>query len=194
LLAEANVPSLSMRRKFMAIKYFYRIMENSCNSERLDLACKQNENIKKFFFIRCTRRIIHEWSLTIPTPLRCPPRSPVPPWVSLSSYLSTEFGDVVVEDMSNIHAKNMFNYIQEQRYKAFRQIFTDGSRNDHTTSAAYIQLGGEEKRFKLPPIMSILSSELYAIRRALQYVKARDLLEGEGGVVSTQIHSPQYSC
>jgi hypothetical protein len=113
-------------------------------------------------------------------PLHTDIQSPVPPWASLEKLLLTDFMPAPVKDLSSDMCIATFKDLQSKNYKYFVEIYTDGSvfTDVNSTSAAMVIKKSNTtifKNWKLPSLMSIVSAELFAIYKALKYIKEKNL-------------------
>ena len=85
--------------------------------------------------------------------------------------------------MTDFQIKVVFNDFMMQNYTRSVQIYTDGSKDEIGTGAAVVvPCMGYEKRYKMQPENSILAAELYAIKKAIEWVEENQI--GEAVILS----------
>ena len=205
LEAESNVAPLHIHRTNILIKYYFRICE-----------LPRNLPITLELFNFTANPYFKAWSSTVRTPplmVRClktlmsyqfpntEPNytnliSPVPPWLDMTKYLIPCFTPVSVKSMTDEMCISTFKDLQSNNYNLYLEIYTDGSvfTDDCSTSAAMVVVSSEttiSKNWKLSPLMSILSAELFALSEALKYVK-ENIIKAYGVVIYTDSQSGIY--
>ena len=205
LEVESNISPLHFQRVSLLAKYYFRL----CELPRTLPVTNElfNMNINSYY---------NSWSSTVRTPpliVRCwsclmscqfphaEPYytalcSPVPPWLDMNRYLMPTFAPASVKSLTDEMCSFIFKDLQSSNYSSYLEIYTDGSvfSDDPSTSAAMVVVYPEttiSKNWKLSPLMSILSAELYAIREALKYVRT-NVCNVHGVVVYSDSQSGIY--
>ena len=138
----------------------------------------KNWSANKFppFFVRALKKFQIN-NIEPPSLISVPLISPLPPWFNINEFCSIEFSDSNVGDLSNTVANAIFNQNRESLYRDFCEIFTDGSKvkapEVGSSAGLIIKLDNNTimKNYKLPPEMSIMGCELYAIIQALSFIR-----------------------
>ena len=127
---------------------------------------------KHMGFFNDVSKTCEEIGIHIPTGNDCTPRSPIPPWDTISNNLNV-FATSTVEVLSSLITSNIFRDIVRIDFPAHTMIFTDGSKTQIQVASAYVVPSLDVKQaYILPNECSVLTSELYAIYEALKYIKA----------------------
>ena len=131
-------------------------------------AGRQSVNKHQGYFNHC-EALFQEWSIARPSRLPCLPRSPLPPWVNISQFVSTDF-PVRPKGTNPLHVLEYFQDLKDENYKNYQEIFTDGSKTKvHVASAYVIPDMSLEFYVSLPREASVLMADLKAIDKALEY-------------------------
>ena len=172
LQVEANVPSLEVRREKQMLKYYAKINEQPKNSNVLirQIKHKRENSTYKGFFTSC-RKTASKWQVRLPAQISCKIMPPIPPWQSIAENCSSEF----CEDYKNrtdAQINDIFRSMIEIYYKDDIKVYTDGSKVEGRTGAALVipELS-IEKSYKLPSELSVLTTELIAILKAIKLIK-----------------------
>ena len=185
---ESNFPPLEIHRKYLLLKFIYRIAElpphvsigkntNDCIQllKRRPWLALQNQ----------PPAIIRAIDLNLQlklSPIEYSPISlttPLYPCINMNDHFSTEFSAHSVKDLTNEMTRQIFQHIDSQ-HPHYIKIFTDGSKifePDVSCGAAVIVQRGdttEMLNFRLSPDTSIMGCELHAISEALDYIKTFD--------------------
>ena len=130
LLVEANIEPLDIRRKFLAIKYYSKLMKMPEESPLVQLKYQHLNNFKEdnSFFARANK-YIREWQLESIKRDPIPVYSEVKPWEDLSLWIDKEF-ELEDKYMSSLQINNYFKDTMNIKYRNCLQIYTDGSKND----------------------------------------------------------------
>ena len=174
LYAEANEPSLNLRRKKLSLQYYLRLKSNHNNPTYKVVF---EPLYKDEFLIR--EKVVPPFSLRCEADINCLDCdledvanykiSEVPLWTSKSpTYLYNLASDKkAITDP--IVFKTKFLEVKEQYY-THEDIYTDGSKDGEKVASAAI-LDGELYQFRLPNNSSIFSAELKAIDLALNHIE-----------------------
>jgi len=177
LTAEANIPPLKIRRRFLAIKYYLRVSEyphNNPITQLYNYNCVTN-NANKPFFQRA-KDDLRKLGLNNNDHLPCPAVSPVPPWRDISCHFVETFADNVPKFLSDLSVQRLFKAMLDEDYKDLIAVYTDGSKTDDTVSAAVVFPDRQlTYNYKLPPVNCILFAELFAISKAIEYTKTNNI-------------------
>ena len=174
LYAEANEPSLNLRRKKLSLQYYLRLKSNHDNPTYKVVF----EPLYKDEFLK-REKVLPPFSLCCEANINCLDYdsgdvanykiSEVPLWTSKSpTYLYNLASDKkAITDP--IVFKTKFLEVKEQYYTP-EDIYTDGSKDSEKVASAAI-LDGELYQFRLPNNSSIFSAELKAIDLALNHIE-----------------------
>ena len=185
LEVETNTPPLFLHRKFLLVKFLSKLKELPKELQitkdliygASSILNTQNQgSTHKTPAIRKAKEIEYELLgknlQTNPTNLV----GPVPPWSNHNQFCFTQFAETTVDRMTESVAISTFRAISEERHAGLMQIYTDGSRttvgNVTSVTAGMVVFKGDGKNgsnWRLPPEMAIMTAELYAIGKALEY-------------------------
>lgn len=172
LQAEAGLPSLKLRRVYLILKEFIRIMyrpEGDYTVKILGLeaglaGCQIVPPGSFLSVVRDYLGIIDIQVDRIPTELF----HIVPPWRSVSEYVSLE------QDESLRCAASVSNYL-ENNYPGYKIIFTDGSKtiepSESVASAVFVDHLKQVSCWKVGSGHSVIFAELYALLQALKMIR-----------------------
>lgn len=196
LEVESDIPPLHIHRDSQLIKFYFRLCELPDKVPvTKELLTDNPENYYSRAWsstIRTAPSVVRSWkylmSIQFPNaePLFTSLVSPVPPWMDINMFLCTEFGSVSVKNLSEEHCAKIFKDLKDRKYLSYNEIYTDGSiyDDDKSVSAAVIVVDNNNKvtmNWKLSPLLSIMSAEIFAIYKALEYL--RYYVFGVSGVV-----------
>ena len=174
LYAEANEPSLNLRRKKLSLQYYLKLKSNPDNptNQVVFEPLYKDEFIKK-------EKVIPPFSLRCEADINCidvdledvakHKISEVPLWTSKSPTYNYFLASDKKATTDPMIFKNKFLEIKEQYY-THEEIYTDGSKDGEKVASAAI-LDGELYQFRLPNNSSIFSAELKAIDLALNHIE-----------------------
>lgn len=196
LEVESHVPPLFIHRNSVLMKYYFRLCELP---ETVPVTRELfNENPTSLYYrawsstVRTAPCIVRCWKLLMSMqfpngePIYPDLISPIPPWIEIHRFLSVDFMSVTVKNASDGACIDIFKDLQSTKYTAFMEIYTDGSVfADEFSSSAAVVIDDHGNiitfNWRLSGLLSILSVEMYAIYRALEYIK--DNLFRKTGVV-----------
>ena len=172
LYAEANEPSLNLRRKKLSFQYYLKLKSNPDNPTHKIVF----EPLYKDGFIE-KEKVIPPFSLRCEANMNCihvdfedvanQKISEVPLWTCKSATYNYYLASDKKALTQPMVFKNKSLEVKEQYY-THEEIFTDGS-GEKVASAAI--LDGELYQFRLPNNSSIFSAELKAIDLALNHIE-----------------------
>ena len=174
LYAEANEPSLNLRRKKLSLQYYLKLKSNPDNptNQVVFQPLYKDEFIKK-------EKVIPPFSLRCKADINCidvdlediakHKISEVPLWTSKSPTYNYFLASDKKATTDPMIFKNKFLEVKEQYY-THEEIYTDGSKDGEKVASAAI-LDGELYQFRLPNNSSIFSAELKAIDLALNHIE-----------------------
>ena len=174
LYAEANEPSLNLRRKKLSLQYYLKLKSNPHNPTHKVVF----EPLYKDEFIE-KEKLIPPFSLRCEADMNCLQVdledvahykiSDVPLWTSkcptYNYYLASEKKATTDPRIF----KNKFLEVKE-KYYTHEEIYTDGSKDGEKIASAAV-LDGELYQFRLPNNSSIFSAELKAIDLTLNHIE-----------------------
>jgi ribonuclease HI len=101
--------------------------------------------------------------------------SPIPSYCNINNFFRTEFMNDNVGDVSNLEVNQIFAHLIDKLYDGYTTAYTDGSKitePEPSTSAAIVfPAMNTIKRWKLPPDITVLGAELFALKQSLLYVR-----------------------
>ena len=174
LYAEANEPSLNLRRKKLSLQYYLKLnkirdkpthkvvfeplykdqfIEKEKNINPFSLRCEADFNC-----ICCDLEDVADHKV-----------SEVPLWTSKSPTFNYYLASDKKATTNPIIFKTKFLEVKEQYY-THEEIYTDGSKDGEKVASAAI-LDGELYQFRLPNNSSIFSAELKAIDLTLNHIE-----------------------
>ena len=168
LQAEAHIPPLNLRSCYLINKTFIKLQCRPKNDYTCQLLSLDTNNIPFNSFSMRSIKAIE--SLQITTIQRTPTNLiiDIPPWKTVTPYINSD------EEMTR-DVKTFQEYVTKE-YPGYLQIFTDGSKisNPDTSTACgiYNHRNKQAVCWRLRSEHSVISSELYAIYKALQYIKS----------------------
>ena len=173
LYAEANEPSLNLRRKKkLSLQYYLKLKSNPDNPTHQVVF----EPLYKDEFLE---KVIPPFSLHCEADMNCidvdledvanHKISEVPLWTSKSPTYNYFLASDKKATTDQMIFKNKFHEIKEQYY-THDKIYTDGSKDGEKIASAAI-LDGELYQFRLPNNSSIFSAGLKAIDLALNHIE-----------------------
>ena len=169
---EAYIPPLTLHREYLTLKEFIKICHNPDKAEinqvlGMDSANSMGQPFNSFVSRALKSPLKKEMTLIkrIPTQIMM-----LPPWLSLEKYIVEEYDEMKVFDEST------WRCYKENNYAGYLEIYTDGSKIANkelktTASAIYILQIKKAINWKLRPEHSVISSELFALEKALQFIK-----------------------
>ena len=174
LYAEANEPSLNLRRKKLSLQYYLKLKSKPDNPTHKVAF----EPLYKDEFIE-KEKLIPPFSLRCEADMNClqvdledvaPCKiSDVPLWTSKCPTYNYYLASEKKATTDPIIFKNKFLEVKE-KYYTHEEIFTDGSKDGEKVASAAV-LDGELYQFRLPNNSSIFSAELKAIDLALNHIE-----------------------
>ena len=202
--AESNIPPLSVHRNRVLFNYFMRLIDLPSG---IPVVSELLQSFHKFSHIQWTPPIraaplfirARTLLLDYKFPYNVFPSSSLlssyPPWFALNNLICTDFIALPVRYTSPLTAQQMMKHILEEKYKDFCAIYTDGSLTigeEASVGAAMVVWTGTgfmAMCWKLSRYSSVLGAELYAIYRALKYVKVNRLISVPGVVICSDSKS-----
>ena len=172
--AEANEPSLNLRRKKLSLQYYLKLKSNPDNPTHQVVF----EPFYKDEFIE-KEKVIPPFSLRCEADINCIDIdledvanfkiSEVPLWASKRPTYNYFLASDKKATTDPMIFKNEFLEVKEQYY-THQEIYTDGSKDGEKAASAAI-LDGELYQFRLPNNSSIFTAELKAIDLALSHIE-----------------------
>ena len=168
LRAESGIPSLSFRRKFLTIKMRIKLRYQTEDSLVKGLVGDCADGLPPFNSFRYRAKLdTHSISFAI---TKAEPFTDYPiiaPWINLAQIVILSTDEQITQD-EELEA-------EINNYPNFRSLFVDGSRITRpcisTGSAVYIPHQNITLKYRLRPEATVFHSELYAIKKALDYIK-----------------------
>ena len=174
LYAEANEPSLNLRRKKLSLQCYLKLKSNPDNPTHKVVF----EPLYKDEFIE-KEKVIPPFSLRCEADMNCLEIdledvahykiSDVPSWTSKCPTYNYYLASEKKATTDPIIFKNKFLEVKE-KYYTHEEIYTDGSKDGSKVASAAV-LDGELYQFRLPNNSSIFSAELKAIDLALNHIE-----------------------
>uniref|UniRef100_A0A6A7FTX6 RNA-directed DNA polymerase from transposon X-element n=1 Tax=Hirondellea gigas TaxID=1518452 RepID=A0A6A7FTX6_9CRUS len=177
LEVESHLPPLELYTGYMSVKQYIKIRYKPANDhtvEILNLNNRIQDTMKPHnsFIKRAS-----DWLTLAEMPMikRIPVRSipELPPWLEINSCVNSYY------DETEICNNQTFQDYVHKNFDGYKVIFTDGSKvqTQDVYSAAAAMYLTEKKTvtcWKLRPEHSVISTELFAIKQALAYIKLQN--------------------
>lgn len=170
LQVESVLPPLSIRFQHNFMKWFIRVSSTPQLGGLLELFNNRMGSLYSTKMMNLSERFSFTRNRTLTTSLI----SEVNPWVDIYERISLELPTMTpLRETSN----GIFQEFYQENYPQHFAIYTDGSKWDTGSAAAAIYVPSENKviTYKLNPAHSVLGTELFAILRALEYVKYQNV-------------------
>ena len=178
LYAEANEPSLYIRREKLAMQYFLKLKSNPDNPTH---SVVFNPLYKQLFLDKV--RVIPPFSIRHGPNVACldldlddiaeTKVSEIPPWTLKSPVYLYDLAEDKKATTDATVFNTKYSAIKDQYYN-YERIYTDGSKDDKRVAAAACPAGlfgdSEEITFRLPDNSSVFSAELKAFDLALDHI------------------------
>ena len=170
LQVEAFIPPLTLHRGFLIVKNYIKLISkpNSFLTKSklaLDTYIPEAPKIANNFSCR-VRYWLHTFDLNPIQPYQINLLSPIPPWENIDELITTYY-----DYKGTIKNNNLFNAYLRNKFPNYEPIFTDGSKIKSPVSTAcaiFVPSRPSAYSWKLDPVHSVLSSELFAIYQALE--------------------------
>ena len=172
LEVEAHIAPLSIRRKYLAVKYYYRIMEYSRTHPVVQLIQREPSQINPKSALGAIYTALRDFNLPIVSYRASQPVSCFPPWNDyLKRNLETDLQGYC-KHMLNAEVISIHREMIDTTYNNYLSFYTDGSKNNDGVGAAFVCVhSGVTKCYKLHPRASIAMAEIFAIYQTLLYLK-----------------------
>jgi ribonuclease HI len=174
LYAEANEPSLYLRRQKLGLHYFLKLKSNPKNptyktvfSPMYDDLFQQRENTIPPFSLR-NNRYIESLNIDL-NDIETNQIPDIPPWIWKSPQFIYDLAKSKKETTIPEIFKVQYNEIKQHFYN-YEYIYTDGSKQNNRVAAAAVT-EDETFSFRLPDNSSVFSAELKAIELALNHIE-----------------------
>jgi ribonuclease HI len=199
---ECNIPPLSIHRKLLLCKYYIKILQFSRSLpvvQELLLSYHWEDRpwcgsiLPPPVTIRASNIMVE---------MEIPPfssifteMSPIPPWCDITKYFNPDFIDTSVQEISTTETNQIFKDLLDSKYSNYLTIFTDGSKvhdpEESTAAAMVIPSLDVMINWKLSPKITVLGSEIFAIKQTLLYIK-ENLSNSTNIVILTDSMSSVY--
>ena len=171
LQVEANIPPLILHRGILTLKNYSKISHRPSNFPtktrlELDKILPQYPNFKDSFAYRVAFWL-EVFKINPIEPSSIGLISPIPPWKKVTHNITTCY-----DYKNEIKNDSSFSQYLTTSFPNHEAIFTDGSKTDtpvSTACAIYVSFRSKSYSWKLHPSHSVLSSELFAIFKALEF-------------------------
>ena len=180
LHCEANVVPLQILIEEQTLKHYYEVksigLQHPLHDQIFNDIRTRNKvwtkNIFKLPFALKSEELLREWNMPDFQVQRVSLKPILPPWFNVKDQLHLELDMHTTKAMGVVHNNQAALHTLHTRYGDFQKLYTDGSKGeDQTTGAAMFveeqQLG---VKWRIDDCASIVSAELYAIYRALQWI------------------------
>ena len=181
LQVEAHVTPLQNYIKELNCRYYYKISaqedEHPMTQEILQDPEIENklwtQGVFKLPFIKRAQGIMRWWNLPVNINFKLKRTARTPPWKRPRWKINTELVEPIRKEECTERAKVITQITIQERYENHMQIYTDGSIQDGSTSAAvWIPESGHQENWRLDEgnFLSIMAAELFAICKAVEWV------------------------
>jgi ribonuclease HI len=180
---ECNIKPLSLHRKELICRYYCKILQFSRSLPVVEeLLLTYHCRDKPWCGSILPPPVIIR-AQNIMVELEIPPfqrifthlMSPVPPWCDINNFFHTEFINASVKEIDSAQSNQIFKELINSKYKGYLTIYTDGSKvhNPRVSTAASVVIPSLDVtlNWRLSPLITVLGSELFAIKQALLYIK-----------------------
>jgi len=173
---EAYVIPLCLRRRFLIGKYYLALLRRpgkDKTAEELKVEHKLSEStcIPNCSLSNHPKEILRTCGIEKFRRVPLGSNDPVPPWFDIYDIVECS---TKPQDIINGQEVIMFMHMKDHKYKNFQELYTDGSKIDlpqlSVASGVYIEYRRESICFRLNPSHSVVSSELFAIKEALNII------------------------
>lgn len=173
---EANIPPLKLYFNYLSSREYLKISHKPNNSvkEKLPMHIKTtNNNLSNKCFTQRSLEFFNALpNFKLQTAISAPRVPTLPPQLSTKNYIVTKF------DIELYPTCNFENIIKEE-YPEFCFIYTDGSKIFNPTisvgSGMYVPSKTLISTWKINPLHTVMSAELFAIHQALQFIENNNL-------------------
>lgn len=165
LQAETHLSPLSLRRQFLAARYFARLQCRPVDDVTSRVVCAS-----AFSVLRDGRRLLRMFGVPHLRRTPVPSVDPVPPWSSVAHLVRLDFGEGHSSSLPVI-----FEAFLCDHYPGFQRVFCDGSRSADSSSTAcglFLPSRSHAVSWRLHPAHSVVAAELIAVYQALQLVSS----------------------
>ena len=164
---EANIPPLDIRRQYLSVKYYNKILDSPGESVVVEALKKFNSDIEiNGNYLQKMVHVSAAWLGQTIHHKNVPTYSQVAPWVDIGEFIEINFAEIG-EANAQVYNQTV-NELVDVKYAGYMLIFTDGSKTcDNTGAAIVIPSRNLSISYKLHQSMSILTAELYGIERAI---------------------------
>ena len=170
---EANVPPLDIRRKYISLKYYNKLLDAPATSP-LAKALGQYRyipNTNKNVFQRMSE-LVDDWYQMEINHRDMPVFSNMSPWWDVGTYMKLDFqGYENVQSLNSWLCIQIYDELVAEAYPGYLKMFTDGSKTENNVGMGLVVPDmGVEINYKLNIHMTIMAAELVAIDEALAWV------------------------
>ena len=176
LQAEAHIPALSTRRSFQILKLGITALFRPNNdllrgSFGFDIPqwMPMIFNSLKFKL----KEELNSMRFTLPRQVGNYSPAGLPPWIDVGQY-------VIIHPVNEINTNQQLRELLSHDFVGYKQLFVDGSKIRNpitsTSSALFVPHQRRVHSWRLRPDISVVHSELYALRKALQFIQSEEQL------------------
>ena len=167
LQAEAVIPPLELRRTELGLKYLARIMEQPPLAPIVMNFRNYYYGNKTFCcFFKSMKNILMKWNMNPPVYNSQWTNKLLPPWEQIK-YINMIF-PVNVNKRNDHQILDIFKDMCNNEYKNHHHYYTDGSKSDNYTGAAFL-VDETNVKMRLYEESSVLTAELIAILKACEH-------------------------
>ena len=157
---EAHIPPLSIHRKEIICKYYFRLLQlprcpivTELFQSNVPPHLPLRASSQPMGFISHARAIMSTLQIPVPKMLTSPLISPLPPWFNADEYFSDHFSSATVSVTSSEAAVQIFSDMTNLKFPTHTAIYTDGSQiktpAPSTSAAVFIPSKGSLLNWKL---------------------------------------------
>ena len=189
LEVEANIPPLSIRRKYLTLKYYNKILDCPVTSPACSLMVGSDANISKSS-MTMVGKLYNELGINKIQHRDCATVTCIPPFESLlSEGICRDFAEGIA-NLSNGEIHEINENMVDMKYNNYMKFYTDGSKNDTDTAAAFVMEDQLQRQWRLNPKSSNNFAEMFAIYKVLVYIKENyQLNTGHFAILSDSLTS-----
>ncbi|KAJ4446505.1 hypothetical protein ANN_13201 [Periplaneta americana] len=170
LQIEADELPLDIRRKQLSISYALKIAASSRSNMHSYIFSEHHDKqqIHSAPFSSRLKQYFNEMNMSIPSISQRNKNTAHPPWRIMLPEINLDLTYHIKTETNNI-TYQQFCREQWDQYRNYRHIYTDGSQTNQGCGCAVVY-PDHTMLYTLPSLYSVFTCELYAIKKALEYI------------------------